>query len=372
VITWLLGRRARDETSNLFNSLANDTLEKVAKRFTEQNQINITQVLQPLKTQLQDFENRVNVVHVEEVKDHGMLREHLSRLMELNRSLAKEADDLVEALKGSNKVQGTWGEFVLSRVLEMAGLRKGIEYDEKETHTTEEGKRLQPDVVIHLPGDRHLVIDSKVSLIAYLGSVAAKDDVEREKAITDHLTSIRSHLKALSTKNYEALYGLKSTDFVLMFMPIEPAFALAISREPGLLMEAWKKNVLLVNPSTLVFVLRIVAHLWTQDKLRNNYQEIATRGAELFNRLSGFVSELVQVGTKVDQAQQSYRAAYKKLCEGKGNVIWQAEQLKQLGVNPAKEMPSTPNTIGASGGDGELVPALSETLERLPADLSSH
>ena len=332
--------QAREALANQFKSLANDILEEKAKRFTEQNQLNIGQLLEPLKTKLQEFQGKVEEVYVQEGKDRTALAEQVRQLMELNHSLSQDARNLTRALKGSGKVQGNWGELVLERVLEASGLRKGEEYDVQESHQRDDGTRAQPDVVVHLPEDRHLVVDAKASLTAYEDYATAEDESERQAAIKRHLDSVRAHIKGLSDRNYQVLYGLKSLDFVLMFVPIEPAFMLAITHDRELFMDAWQKNVLLVSPSTLLFVVRTVAHLWRQEAQSRNAQEIAKRGAELYDKLVGFVEDLESLGNRLKQAQRDYDAAHGKLTGGRGNLIRQAEMLKQLGVKPSKTLPA--------------------------------
>ena len=276
---------AKETLSNQFKALANDILEEKAKRFTEQNQTNIGLILEPLKSKLQEFQGKVEEVYVQEGKDRTALAEQVRQLMDLNQSLSQDAKNLTRALKGSSKAQGNWGELVLERVLEASGLRKGEEYDVQESHTRDDGSRAQPDVVVHLPEDRHLVVDAKVSLTAYEDFASAETEEDRQRAIKRHLDSIRAHIKGLSDKNYQALYGLKSLDFVLMFIPIEPAFMLGVTHDRELFMDAWQKNVLLVSPSTLLFVVRTVAHLWRQEAQNRNAQDIAKRGAELYDKL---------------------------------------------------------------------------------------
>lgn len=345
---------AKEALSNQFKSLANDILEEKSKRFTEQNQTNIGQLLEPLKTKLQEFQGKVEEVYVQEGKDRSALAEQVRQLMDLNQSLSQDAKNLTRALKGSSKTQGNWGELVLERVLEASGLRKGEEYDVQESHTREDGSRAQPDVVVHLPEDRHLVVDAKVSLTAYEDFASAEDDADRQTAAKRHLDSVRAHIKGLSEKNYQALYGLKSLDFVLMFVPIEPAFMLAVTNDRDIFMDAWQKNVLLVSPSTLLFVVRTVAHLWRQEAQNRNAQDIAKRGAELYDKLVGFVEDLESLGNRLKQAQHEYDSAHSKLTGGRGNVIRQAEMLKQLGVKPTKTLP--PTMIETAIGD-EVEPA---------------
>ncbi len=333
-------QNAREELSSQFKNLANDILEEKSKRFSEQNQQSLGQLLEPLKTRLQEFQGKVEQVYVQEGKDRSALAEQVRQLMELNRTVSQEANNLTRALKGSNKTQGNWGELILERVLETAGLRKGEEFDVQESHTTGDGKRLQPDVVLHLPEDRHLVIDAKATLVAYEDYANAEDDKHREAALKRHLDAVRTHIKGLSEKNYQDLYGLKSLDFVLMFIPIEPAFMLAVTHDRELFMDAWNKNVLLVSPSTLLFVVRTVASLWRQEAQNRNAQDIAKRGAELYDKLAGFVEDMESLGNRLGQAQKDYDGAISKLSTGRGNLIRQAEMLKKLGVTPNKSLPS--------------------------------
>ncbi|MDO8207825.1 MAG: DNA recombination protein RmuC [Gallionella sp.] len=330
---------AREELSNQFKVLANEILEDKTKRFTEQNQTNISQLLEPLKVKITEFQGQVHEVYVQEGKDRSALTEQVKQLMLLNNQLSKDAHNLTSALKGQTKTQGNWGELILERVLEASGLRKGHEYDVQESHTRADGTRAQPDVVVHLPEDKHLIIDAKVSLNAYEEYANTETDHQRDAAMRRHLESVRSHIKELSEKNYQQLYGLKSLDFVLMFIPIEPAFMLAISHDSDLWQDAWRRNVLLVSPSTLLFVVRTVAHLWRQEQQNRNAQEIANRGAELYDKLAGFVEDLEGLGVKLQQAQRAYDGAYNKFAGGRGNVIRQAEMLKELGVKPTKQLP---------------------------------
>ena len=344
---------AREELTHQFKNLANEILEEKSKRFSEQNQQSLGQLLDPLKTKLQEFQGKVEQVYVQEGKDRSALAEQVRQLMELNKTVSQEANNLTKALKGSNKTQGNWGELVLERVLEGSGLRKGEEYDVQESHTLEDGRRLQPDVVVHLPDDRHLVIDAKATLVAYEDYANAEDEKHRDAALKRHLDSVRSHIKGLSDKNYQDLYGLKSLDFVLMFIPIEPAFMLAVTHDRELFMDAWNKNVLLVSPSTLLFVVRTVANLWLQEAQTRNAQDIAKRGAELYDKLAGFVEDMESLGTRLNQAQKDYDGAINKLSTGRGNLIRQAEMLKKLGVKPSKSLPAPMVEIANDAADME-------------------
>ena len=342
---------AKTELSNQFKALANEILEEKSKRFAEQNQQNLGTLLDPLRTQLNEFKGKVEEVYVQEGKDRTALSEQVRQLMELNKTLSNDANNLTKALKGSAKTQGNWGELILERVLEASGLEKGRVYHVQVSQRDAEGSLQQPDVVIDLPQDRKLVVDAKVSLLAYDRYASATTDEERLPAVRQHLDSVRAHIKGLSAKNYQALYGVKSLDMVVMFVPIEPAFMLAVTSDESLFMEAWQRNVLLVSPSTLLFVVRTIAHLWRQEAQTRNAQDIAKRGAELYDKLAAFVGDLQKVGAKLKDAQSAYDEAEKKLASGRGNVIRQAEMLKDLGVKTTKSLPNA--LVDASGAADE-------------------
>jgi DNA recombination protein RmuC len=347
---------AKEALSNQFKSLASDILEEKSKRFAEQNQASLGQLLDPLKTRLQEFQGKVELFYDTEGKERSALAQQVSHLMQLNQTLSDDAKNLTLALKGSAKSQGNWGELILERVLEASGLRKGTEYDVQESHSREDGSRAQPDVVIHLPQDRHLVVDAKVSLLAYEEHSSADDETLRAAALRRHMDSVRSHIRGLSEKNYQALYGLKSLDFVLMFVPIEPAFMLSMSQDHQLFMDAWNKNVLLVSPSTLLFVVRTVAHLWHQEAQSRNAQDIAKRGADLYDRLCAFVADLEKVGERLRMAQDAYGDALAKLSTNKGNVIRQAQMLKELGVIPTKSLPTNLVELAGDADESSALP----------------
>ncbi len=325
----------RSSFPDTFKTLASQVLQEKSQEFAQQNQSSLSQMLQPLKIKLEDFQQ----LHLEQVKDSATLRAQITSLFDSTAKVGEQANSLANALKGSNKTQGNWGELILEKILESAGLRAGEEYETQESYATENGRRSQPDVVIHLPGERHIIIDSKVSLTAYEAHCNAETDPARAAALSEHLKSVRAHIKGLAEKNYQTLYGLKSLDFVIMFMPIEPAFMLALSGDDKLWQQAWQKNLLLVSPSTLLFVLRTVAYLWRQEQQERNVEEIARRGAELYNKLAAFVESLSEVGDRLTQAQKSYEEAFSRLSTGRGNVIRQAEMLKALGIKPSKKLP---------------------------------
>jgi DNA recombination protein RmuC len=321
---------AKEQLADRFKAVANDILEEKATRFTEQNQHNIGQILEPLKVKLHEFQDKVEQIYFQEGKDRTALSEQVRQLLDLNQQLSQDANNLAQALRGSSKAQGNWGEMVLEHILEVSGLRKGHEYDVRENYSRPDHTRAQPDVVIHLPQGKELVVDSKVSLTAYDEYSNDGDESSRYEAMERHVDSVRQHIKELSQQDYHALHGVASIDFVVMFIPIEPAFALAIAHAGRLYEDAWKKNVLMVGPTTLLFVLRTVAHFWRQERQNQNVREIAMRGGELYDKLCGFVEDLQELGKRLDQARMSYDSAYAKLSTGRGNVIRQAEIPKTL------------------------------------------
>jgi DNA recombination protein RmuC len=330
---------AREQMTHQFKVLANEILEDKSKRFTEQNQANLDQLLDPLKTRLTEFQAKVEQLRDEGISGRTELKTHIGMLQSMNERLSQDANNLVHALKGSSKTQGDWGEFILERILEASGLRKGYEYRVQESFSREDGTRAKPDVIVDLPGGRHLIVDAKVSLLDYNEYCNCDEGMQREAALARHLASVRAHLKGLSDRNYQTLYGLKSLDFVVMFVPVEPAFMLAIARDGSLWQDAWKKSVLLVSPSTLLFVVRTVAQLWDQDTQNRNVEGIFNRGRALYDKLAAFAIDLTAVGTSLDAARRNYDEAFKKLSSGRGSAINQAQMLLKLGVKATKSMP---------------------------------
>jgi len=362
---------AREQLSNQFKALASEILDDKSKKFTEQNQTNLGQLLEPLKQQLTDFKAKVEEVYVNEGKDRSALGEQVRQLISLNNTLSQDAQNLTSALKGDRKAQGNWGELILDDVLEKAGLISGQHYRKQDAIKDESGtSHVIPDVIIDLPGDRHLVVDSKLTLPDYRAFASAGTDEDRTDALKRHIVHIRNHMRGLSEKNYHSLYGLSSLDFVVMFVPLEPAFMLAVTNDAELFQNAWEKNVLLVSPSTLLFVVRTVANLWRQEGLSRNAQLISSRGAELYDKLVGFAMDLDKLGKRLEQAQESYRDARIKLSSGKGNVIRQAEMLKTLGVKPSKSLP--PSFVDQlSDEDLPLISDLADDMNPLTVPTSS-
>jgi DNA recombination protein RmuC len=329
---------ARDRMSHQFRTMADEILEEKSRRFAEQNRTSLGHLLDPLKTRLEEFQKRVDHVYVEESKDRSALAQQVTSLLEMNQRLADEAKDLTRALKGSTRQQGAWGEMVLERILEAAGLRRGREYTVQHSITRDDATRAQPDVIVHLPGERKLVVDAKVSLVAYNDYANSEDQAVRHAAAARHTGSVREHIRGLAARNYQRLPGLETLDFVILFVPIEPAFLLALETDSDLWLDAWQKNILLVSPSTLLFVVRTVAHLWKQEDQSSNVREIADRGAQLYDKFAAFVEDLSCVGKELEQARGAYDAAFEKLTRGRGNLVRQAEMLRALGVHPTKQL----------------------------------
>ncbi len=329
---------AKEALTNQFKNLANEILEDKSKRFTEQNVASLDALLKPLQTKLSEFKEQVNTSYGNEARERFALKSEIERLANLNLRMSDETRSLTQALKGDSKVQGNWGELVLESILESSGLRKGEEYLVQDSHTQMDGSRLQPDVVVKLPEGRSLVVDSKVSITAYSRHAEATDPTISEQELAAHIQSLRQHIQGLSSKNYSSLYGIGSVDFVLMFVPIEPAFLLALKTAPNLYQEALAKNIVLVCPSTLMATLRTVAHLWRQDHQNRNALEIAKQCGTLYDKFVGFVDDLEKLGQRLDQAQTSYHDAFNKLKSGKGNLIRTAEKVRELGVKPSKNI----------------------------------
>jgi len=332
---------AKEALTSQFKNLANEILEDKSKRFAEQNVASLDALLKPLQTKLSEFKEQVNTSYGNEARERFALKSEIERLASLNLRMSDETRSLTQALKGDSKVQGNWGELVLESILESSGLRKGEEYLVQDSHTQIDGSRLQPDVVVKLPEGRSLVVDSKVSITAYARHAEATDPIISEQELAAHIQSLRQHIQGLSSKNYSSLYGIGSVDFVLMFVPIEPAFLLALKTAPNLYQEALAKNIVLVCPSTLMATLRTVAHLWRQDHQNRNALEIAKQCGTLYDKFVGFVDDLEKLGQRLDQAQTSYHDAFSKLKSGKGNLIRSAEKVRELGVKPSKNL-STP------------------------------
>jgi DNA recombination protein RmuC len=330
----------RSEFGNQFQLLANQILEEKSKKFTEQNQLNLGGILLPLQEKIKEFQTQVANTYDKESKERLTLKNEIERLAALNGKISEDAINLTQALKGSNKTQGIWGEMVLETVLESSGLRRGEEYQVQTSFDREEGGQHRPDVIIHLPEGRHMIVDAKMSLVAYERFVSSDNEDDRAESLKQHLVSVRAHIKGLSDKNYQTLTGLKAPDFVMLFIAVEPAFMLAFSHDPSLFNDALSKNVLLVSPSTLLANLRTIAYIWRQEKQNRNAQEIAQQCAKLYDKFVGFVDDLEDIGKKLGQTQKSFDDAKAKLSSGRGNLIRQVELVKKLGVKPTKNLPA--------------------------------
>ena len=340
-----------------FENLANRIFEEKGNKFTEQNREKLSEILNPLKDKIADFEKKVEESSKESIRGNASLKEQLQMLKDLNQQVTQEAKNLTEALKGQSKTQGNWGEFILESLLEKSGLVKGREYSVQESITSESGRRFQPDVIIKLPDDKSLVIDSKVSLVGYEKFVSSESETDKQLALREHLNSIRSHIKNLNGKNYQNLYKLESLDFVLMFMPIEPAFALAVQNDPPLFSDAFEMNIVIVSPSTLLATLRTIASIWRQENQNKNALEIARQSGALYDKFVGFVDDLVIIGKKIDDSKNSYVDAMKKLTDGSGNLVRRAEKLKQLGAKASKNLPKS--VLDRADGEDDI-PLLDE------------
>jgi len=295
--------------------------------------------LTPLQDKIQLFEKKVEDTHKESIDYHAALRQQILGLRDMNEKMSKETINLTKALKGDSKMQGNWGELVLERVLEKSGLEKGREYEVQQSHTNEDGQRVFPDVVINLPDGKKMIVDSKVSLTAYEKYINEEDDNLKNAFLKEHVNSIKRHVEQLGDKNYQDLYQIESPDFVLLFIPIEPAFAMALNEDTTLYNKAFEKNIVIVTPATLLATLRTIDSMWTNQKQQENALEIARQAGALYDKFHGFLNDLVIVGKKMDDAKSGYSDAMNKLVEGKGNLITSVEKLKKMGAKAKKALP---------------------------------
>lgn len=321
-----------------FKSLANEIFEEKSKKFTDQNKNNLHELLSPLGQKLTDFEKKVEQTNKESLERSTALREQIIGLRELNDRMTKEAENLTKALKGDVKMQGNWGEMILERILEKSGLEKDREYFIQETLHSETGQRLRPDVIIKLPDNKNLVIDAKMSLVAYEKYMNSEDEAERGAHLKNHMLSVKAHVKGLAEKNYHQLFDGGSLDYVLMFVPIESAFALVVQHGGELYNEAHEKSIIIVSPATLVATLRTISSIWKHEYQNRNAMEIARQGGALYDKFKAFVDDLIEVGKSLDKSKQQYGAAMNKLVDGKDNLIRKTERLKELGSKASKSM----------------------------------
>jgi len=322
-----------------FENIANKIFSEKTASFTQQNKTGLDGLLTPLKEQLSSFSKQVNDVYTTEAKERHALKSEILGLKELNHQMGLEASALTKALKGDNKKQGTWGEVVLERVLQSSGLREGHEYETQLHLKNQDGKAYKPDVVIHLPQEKDVVVDSKMVLVAYERYHNAQTEIEQNTALKEHINAIKNHIKELSAKDYQMLHGIKSLDYVLMFIPVEPAFNAALESEPTLVQFALEKNIMLVSPNNLMVALRTINNMWRMEYQNRNAQDIADKAGSIYDKLVGFVDDMKKVGINLERAESSYDDAMKKLSEGRGNLVKKAQEMKSLNINVKKSLP---------------------------------
>ncbi len=328
----------QEKFSAQFKNLANEIFEEKSKKFTDQNKLNLDALLKPLGQKLADFERKVEETNKDSLQRSAALREQIIGLRELNQRMTAEAENLTKALKGDSRIQGNWGELVLERILEESGLQKDREYYTQESIRTEAGRRLRPDVIIRLPDNKNLIVDAKASLVSYEKYVNAEKEEDRERFLKEHLISVRTHIKGLAAKSYDQLFETGSLDYVLMFVPIEAAFALIIEQGGEIYHEAHNQNIVIVSPATLIATLRTVASIWKHEYQNKNALEIARQGGALYDKFKAFVDDLTKVGHSLATTKRTYDEAMNKLTTGKDNLIRKTERLKELGAKSSKAM----------------------------------
>ena len=331
--------KLQDKFSKEFENLANKILEEKSNKFTLQNKENLKIILNPLQEKIKVFEDKVDKTHKESIDYHAALRQQILGLKQLNQQMSKETLNLTKALKGDNKMQGNWGELVLERVLEKSGLEKDSEYFVQQSFTNKEGKRMLPDVVIHLPDNKKMIVDSKVSLVAYERFINEEDETLKERFLKEHVASLKKHIEQLSAKKYEDIYQIESPDFVLLFIPIEPAFAVALNMDNHLYNKAFEKNIVIVTPSTLLATLRTIDSMWNNEKQQKNALEIAKQAGALYDKFQGLLTDLISIGKRIDDSKKEYSNAMNKLFDGRGNLITSVEKLKKMGAKAKKSIP---------------------------------
>ncbi len=331
----------KQELHTQFENLANQIFAEKTKTFADQSKANLATILTPFKEKIAEFEKKVTDVYNTEGKERHSLIKEVQRLQELNQKIGADAENLTKALKGDTRAQGAWGEIILERILEESGLRKGLEYDSQGGFRDADGKLLKPDVVVHLPENKDIIIDSKVSLVAYEKYVRSENDEERDRAVKEHLMSINAHLRGLESKKYDELPGVKSLDFVLMFIPIESAFMLAIEKDSEIFRKAFNQNIMIVSPTTLLVTLRTIQNIWRYEHQNKNALEIARKAGDLYGKFVGFVEDLEKVGDQINNTRKAYDSAHNKLVSGKGNLISRTQTLIDLGVKSRKQLPAS-------------------------------
>ena len=350
---------ARENMTLEFKTLAAEIIEQKGKAFTDSNKENIENILKPLREKIQQFEKKVEDTYDKESKERFSLAKEIKNLQDLNNRISEDAINLTNALKGESKTQGNWGEFVLERILENSGLRKGSEYEVQVNLRTNEGGNRQPDVVIHLPENKDVIVDSKVSLSAYEKYYSEQDENKKAEALKQHILSMRTHIRDLSKKNYQNLESVQTLDFVIMFLPVEGAFALAVQHDQSLFTEAFDKNIALVGPTTLMATLRTIQNIWRYEHQNKNALEIAKRAGALYDKFTSFTEDLEDIGRRLDQTQSSYDQAHKKLISGRGNLVSNVEKLKLLGARASK---SLPDAMVEESFEHEILPTSSDAV----------
>ena len=333
-------KQAREELSRQFEQLANRIFDEKSRRFSEANQQNLQQSLNPFREQLKGFQERVNQIYDIENRQHGELREQLKSLQDMNANISREAQNLTRALKGDNKAQGNWGEVILERVLEESGLRKGHEYETQLSFTNDEGRRSQPDVIVRLPDEKDIIIDAKVSLIAYERYCSAESESERRDYLKAHIQSVRQHIAGLSTKAYQHIEGIRTLDFVFIFIPVEAAFMTAFEHDPELFRNAYEQNIIVVGPTTLLATLRTVQSIWRYERQNLNAEKIAREAGALHDQFALVVESLEDIGKHLDRGQSAYEKTIKRMTEGRGNLVGRVARLEQLGAKVKKTLPT--------------------------------
>ncbi len=321
-----------------FELLANRIFEEKSAKFTSQNRSSLDQILEPLKVRLKDFQDKVEETHKDNIKETSGLRQEIKSLKETSQLMSREAENLTRALKNDSKAQGNWGEMILESILESSGLVKEREYFVQQSFVNDDGRRLQPDVMVKLPDDKWVIVDSKVSLTAYEGYVNAADDIQAAICLKNHLVSLRNHMKGLSSKDYQHVASGKNLDFILMFIPIEPAYLTALNEDRSLFNDAYEKGIVMVSPTTLIASLKIIATTWKHAYQNKNALDIAERGKILLEKFFGFADDFEKIGEQIDRTGRLHGEAMKKLRSGRGNLVWQAEQLQELGVKTNRRL----------------------------------
>lgn len=329
----------RNKLNLEFKNLANEILEEKTRKFTEQNSSRLSEILKPFNEKIQGFERKVEDTYQKSLKDQTDLQAELKKLQDLNVKISQDANNLTRALKGDVKKQGNWGEMILDKILERSGLRKGVEYDTQVSLESDDGRRIQPDVIVSLPDEKHIIIDAKVSLIAYEKLANTEDEELRKQYLKEHIVSLRKHVKELSDKNYSNARGINSPDFVLMFVPVEASFSIAVQEDQEIFNEAWASRIVIVSPTTLLATLMTITSIWKQENQTRNALDIADEGAKLYDKMIGMIEDFAKIGDQLDKAKDMHNQTMKKAKTGTGNIVTRIEKMKSLGLKTKKQLP---------------------------------